>query len=100
MSSPTICKYCNKVELVFDSAYKSKTGKMIPLDKTSGLPHQCAESPYAKQQHEYQQQQQTEAPESRIIRDSTTSSTMESQQQLSLNLILARIDRVIELLGS
>lgn len=50
--SGSICKWCNKTELVFDNAYKSKTGKLIPLDKTSGLPHQCSENPYIKQQQQ------------------------------------------------
>jgi hypothetical protein len=48
----TVCKYCNKVELSFSDAFKSKTGKMIPLDKASGVPHQCPENPYTKQQEQ------------------------------------------------
>jgi hypothetical protein len=48
----SICKYCNKTELVFDNAFKSKTGKLIPLDKTSGLPHSCSDNPYNTKQQE------------------------------------------------
>jgi hypothetical protein len=48
----SLCKYCQKVELVFDNAHKSKSGRLIPLDKQSGLPHNCAENPYNTKQQE------------------------------------------------
>jgi hypothetical protein len=56
--SGSVCKYCNKVELTFDQAFKSKTGKLIPLDKTSGQPHQCAENPYSQPPKQQQQPQE------------------------------------------
>ena len=45
-----ICKYCNNTELIFDNAHKSKSGKLIPLEKATGLPHNCSENPYSKGQ--------------------------------------------------
>jgi hypothetical protein len=79
-----ICKYCNKVELTFDNAFKSKTGKLIPLDKTSGLPHQCAENPYS------QQQQQPQQPAAVLPQQEPTSNMM-----MMLKLIDAKITRLI-----
>ena len=82
----SVCRYCNKVELAFDNTFKSKTGKLIPLDKTSGLPHQCSENPYSKQQQPQQPQQQE---------FSTTVTTVEPT---SLKIINAKLDRIIALL--
>jgi len=55
----TVCKYCNKVELSFSKDFVSKNGKMIPLNKQTGEPHQCSENPY--NQHPALPQQQTTA---------------------------------------
>lgn len=44
--------YCRNncgVEIGFDSR-KSKSGKSIPIEIGSGLPHQCPKSPYVLQQ--------------------------------------------------
>jgi hypothetical protein len=57
----SICKFCNKTEIVFDNAFKSKTGKMIPIDKASGVPHNCSENPYNKQQQTQSPQQAQDA---------------------------------------
>jgi hypothetical protein len=95
--SYTICKYCNKLELVFDNAHKSKSGRLIPLDKQSGLPHQCSESPYTKQQQHQQsggniptEQAQTEAQ-----RDITkTLTTFNNGVQEELLDIINRLTRL------
>jgi hypothetical protein len=42
----SICKHCNVTELVFDSQHKTKSGKFIPLEKSTGLPHNCPENPF------------------------------------------------------
>ena len=86
----TFCKYCGRTELVFDNAYKSKTGRLIPLDKTSGLPHQCTESPYAQQQQQQQQQQQPQQQ----VQASTTLVT----EPTAMKIINAKLDRIIALL--
>lgn len=52
----SICKYCNSTEITFDNAHKSKSGKLIPLEKASGLPHNCSENPFTKQQQQTQVQ--------------------------------------------
>jgi hypothetical protein len=89
----SICKYCQKVELSFNEAYKSKTGRLIPLDKTSGLPHQCSESPYTKQQSQHVTE--TAYPSSSSV---VTQSTEE--QQLTANIALLHkdvMDRMLSL---
>ena len=48
---PIYCRNNCGIEICFDSR-KSKSGKSIPIDKSSGLPHQCPKSQYAQQQQE------------------------------------------------
>jgi hypothetical protein len=42
---PTYCKWCHKVEITFDQNRKSKSGKLIPIEKASGLSHECESRP-------------------------------------------------------
>jgi hypothetical protein len=42
---PTYCRYCHKVQITFDQSRKSKSGKLIPIEKSSGLPHECDQRP-------------------------------------------------------
>lgn len=58
----SICRYYQKTEIVFDENFKSKSGKLIPLDKASGSPHQCAENPYTKQQQQQTQKESSQSP--------------------------------------
>jgi hypothetical protein len=82
--SNAICKWCNKVELVFDNAYKSKTGKLIPLDKTSGLPHQCASNPYTQLQ---QQQQEGKAVDGQVMISAMTLKNIDTKLDKILSLL-------------
>ena len=83
--SNAICKWCNKVELTFDNAYKSKTGKLIPLDKSSGLPHQCSSNPYSQLQ---QQQQEGKAVDGNVMISAMT-----------LKQINEKLDKILSLLN-
>ena len=40
------CRYKCGTEITFDKR-KSKSGRPIPIEVNSGLPHECAKSPYA-----------------------------------------------------
>jgi hypothetical protein len=111
----SICKYCNKVELTFDKFHVSKSGKMIPLDKNSGMPHQCSENPYSQQQPKQQRQQQApqEQPKFRdynLSEDSvqrgitafsmvTNLTILVEQTQKQLVSMDAKLDRIISMLG-
>jgi hypothetical protein len=93
----SICKYCQKVELTFDNAHKSKSGRLIPLDKQSGLPHQCSESPYAQKQQQQQNtiqtsdyQQQPEQPADYI----TEIRAMHTLAHVKLDRIIDEIQRL------
>jgi len=62
------CRYKCGTEITFDKR-KSKSGRPIPIEVNSGLPHECAKSPYALAhtshpvaQVEAQAQQQREQP--------------------------------------
>ncbi|MGH9988766.1 MAG: hypothetical protein ACRD8W_32950, partial [Nitrososphaeraceae archaeon] len=48
---PIYCHHSCGTEIIFDSR-KSKSGKSIPIDASSGLPHQCKYSNFAKQQQQ------------------------------------------------
>jgi hypothetical protein len=39
------CRRCNE-EIYFDSSMKSQSGKAIPLDPITKLPHDCSKSPF------------------------------------------------------
>jgi hypothetical protein len=39
------CKYCGK-RIYFDSAFKSESGKFIPIDDETDEPHNCPNNPY------------------------------------------------------
>jgi hypothetical protein len=73
--SNAVCKYCNKVELTFDPNFKSKSGKMIPLDKMSGQPHQCSGNPFTQLQ---QQQQEGKAVDRQVMISAMTIKSMTS----------------------
>lgn len=92
---PVFCKFCHKVELAFNEHFKSKSGKYIPIEKAGGVPHNCSQNP--------NQQQKQHEDKLRENRNSTTSSTPESQQrtqptELQLKLIHARLTHIIQLI--
>jgi hypothetical protein len=62
---PIYCHHNCGTEIIFDSL-KSKSGKSIPIDASSGLPHQCKYSNFAKQQ-----QQVTPKEEKEVKREPT-----------------------------
>lgn len=68
---PTYCKWCGRVEITFSDAFKSKSGKFIPIEKASGVPHKCTANPNNQQQ---QQQQQSGG-------NSSSSNQAQTQQQ-------------------
>ena len=49
--NPIYCRNKCGIEICFDSR-KSKSGKSIPIDKSSNLPHQCPKSKYMQRQQE------------------------------------------------
>lgn len=52
-NKPIYCRNqgCN-VEITFDPNIKSKSGRLIPVEKSSGLNHQCKFSEYALKQRQ------------------------------------------------
>jgi hypothetical protein len=62
---PIYCHHNGGTEIIFDSR-KSKSGKSIPIDSSSGLPHQYKYSNFAKQQ-----QQVTPKEEKEVKREPT-----------------------------
>ena len=61
---PIYCHHNCGTEIIFDSR-KSKSGKSIPVDASSGLPHQCKYLNFAKQQ------QQVTTPKEEVKREPT-----------------------------
>lgn len=59
------CRHSCGIEIIFDSR-KSKSGKSIPIDAFSGLPHQYKYSNFEKQQ-----QQVTPNEEKKVKREPT-----------------------------
>lgn len=55
---PIYCQWCHNVEITFSEHFKSKTGKFIPIEKASGVPHNCPQNPNRQQQQQSQQQTQ------------------------------------------
>jgi hypothetical protein len=43
---PLVCKYCNVVQIEFDVNRKSKSGKLLPIEVASGIPHSCPQNPW------------------------------------------------------
>jgi hypothetical protein len=51
VSKPIYCRNVGcDVELCFDVNIRSKSGRLIPIEKSSGLKHQCKFSEYALKQ--------------------------------------------------
>ena len=48
---PLLCKYCNVTQIEFDVNRKSKSGKLIPIEKSSGVNHNCKFSVYNLQKN-------------------------------------------------
>jgi hypothetical protein len=88
-----VCRFCGKTEIVFDNAFKSSSGKMIPLDKQSGMPHQRSQSSYAKQ-HQQQQQQQQSQPQQGQPKQQGQGSTTVITQATQNDIIIKKLDRL------
>ena len=67
---------------MFDKYHVSKSGKMIPLNKQTGEPHQCPENPYSKQQQQSQQPQQQEQQKYTPTKDYGISSPIISEESV------------------
>lgn len=72
---PLYCRNNCGIEITFIPGMKSKSGKMIPVQKSNGLAHQCPNSPYALQhrgqqpKHNGESKPVTKQPEEDIVFD-------------------------------
>ena len=78
---------------------------MIPLDKASGVPHQCSASPYAQQQQQQQQQQsqqvqptQTQSNEVKSVQGNDDDGKVSSAEQIDsqIDIILSKVQGLID----
>lgn len=81
---PIYCKWCGRVEITFSDNFKSKSGKYIPIEKSSGIPHKCTANPnpYQQRQNGQQQTQQQQAQQ------------VESVPKMTLEILYSKLDEV------
>lgn len=88
----TNCFACGK-EIIFDDDFVSKSGKKIPLSKTTKRPHRCKEKPFNKHtRRQWWQKQQRDAEENRerYQQQKPTETKLSKQQQYYQTLELSR----------
>lgn len=72
-----LCKYCNQVAIEFDVNRKSKSGKLLPIEVASGVPHSCPQNPYN------QQKKQTDVV-----------SVQQTKETVYLDILIDKVDKL------
>jgi hypothetical protein len=108
-------EYIGLVVAIEVEHFKSKSGKFVPIEKSSGVPHKCSQNPNAytngQQQAQQQPKQPSRDPDDMLFWDGLTHTQMvakvfevygeewmKQREQQQLKLLHARITHVIQLL--